>query len=378
MMRIAIVADDLTGALDAAAPFADAGLAASVLLRPGRGGDEPVLSIDTDTREAAPATAARAVEQAFAALDLQGVLPFKKIDSTLRGNIAVELEAAMRATGRRIAIVAPAAPKQGRSLRDGWLYVEGQRMERQSLVELLHQQLPGVPVRGIAAGEPIELAATQPCVLVADADDEARLDAIAAFGLAHPKDVLLAGSSGLSSAVMRLLAPVTGITVPVRRLETRRMYFLVGSHHARSAEQVQALLAAGGMPAYVLSPAVPMDIPGERAPTLALVHVEGLGGAPRLDPPWIAQRLGDAAVGLLHATGNERVALFITGGATARSILERLGVDRITIVGSRFPGVVHGRITVGGRTVDVITKSGGFGGRDLLVRIAREVAAASS
>jgi D-threonate/D-erythronate kinase len=375
MMRIAIVADDLTGALDAAAPFADAGLAASVLLRSGRSGDEPVLSIDTDTREAAPAAAALAVEQAFGGLDLAGVLPFKKIDSTLRGNIGPELGAALAATGRRVAIVAPAAPRQGRSLRGGWLYVDGQRMGRQSLVELLQQQqLSGVPVRPIHAGGRIEIAAGDTCVVVADAQNEEQLDAIAAYGLAHPQDVLLAGSSGLSSAVMRLLAPANGFSGPTRRFETSRLHFLIGSHHARSAEQVQALVATGDVPAHVLSPAAGDALPGAIANATrgVLVHVAGLGTPLRLDPAWIARRLGDAATSLLRAAGDEPVALFLTGGATARSILEHLGVDRIEIVGSLFPGVVHGRVTVGGRAVDVITKSGGFGERDLLVRLARE------
>jgi D-threonate/D-erythronate kinase len=370
-MRIAIVADDLTGALDAAAPFADAGLAATVLLRPGRAGDEPVLSIDTDTREAGPAAAALAVEQAFAGLDLEGVLPFKKIDSTLRGNIGPELGAALGATGRRIAIVAPAAPKQGRSLRDGWLFVDGQRIGRQSLVDMLRDQLPGAPVRALAARGTFEADVAQPCVYVADAQDEEHLAAIAAFGLAHPQDVLLVGSSGLSSAVVRLLTPGTG-AARTRRLDARRLHFLVGSHHARSVEQVQALLDAGDVPAYVLSPTAAVDVPGERAPRVALVHVEGLGAPPRLDPAWIAQRLGDAAIGLLRAAGDEPVVLFLTGGATARAILERLAVDRIEILASLFPGVVHGRVRVSGRPVDVITKSGGFGERDLLVRLARE------
>jgi D-threonate/D-erythronate kinase len=374
MMRIAIVADDLTGALDAAAPFADAGLAASVLLRLGRSGEEPVVSIDTDTREAAPAAAALAVEQAFAGLDLAGVLPFKKIDSTLRGNIGPELDAALAATGRRVAIVAPAAPKQGRGLRGGWLHVDGQRMGRQSLVELLQQRLPGVAVRAVPVGGRIDIGSGERCVLVADADSEEQLDAIAAFGLAHPSDVLLAGSSGLSGAVMRLLAPGNSVSVPARRLDTRRLHFLIGSHHARSAEQVQALVATGDVPAHVLSPSAGDALPAASANAQGgvLVHVEGLGTPLRLDPAWIARRLGDAAEVLLRAAGDEPVALFLTGGATARSILEHLGVDRIEIVASLFPGVVHGRVTAGGRAVDVITKSGGFGERDLLVRLARE------
>jgi D-threonate/D-erythronate kinase len=383
-MRIVIVADDLTGALDAAAPFADAGLRASVVLdaasAAGRPGADAVLSIDTDTREAQPEAAALVVERAFASVTLAGALPFKKLDSTLRGNVGAELAAAMRATGRRIALVAPAAPKQGRTLRGGLLFVEGRQVGQRPLADMLREHLPGLPIRSLAAGEGFDLTGSQPCVLVADADAEEQLEAIAAFGLAHPGEVLLAGSSGLSSAMARLLTDNADTTRAPRRFDARRLYLLIGSHHARSAEQVQALLAAGEVPAFVLSPGMADGLPldAARSPRAAVVHVEGLGAPPRLDPRWIAQRLGDAAHALLGAAAGESVALLLTGGATARSVLERLGVERIEIVASLFPGVVHGRVMVAGRAVDLITKSGGFGERDLLVRLVREFAAAGS
>ena len=61
------------------------------------------------------------------------LLLFKKIDSTLRGNVGAELAAALHASRdvrpgapRRIAIMAPAFPAFGRTTKDGTQLVHGQ------------------------------------------------------------------------------------------------------------------------------------------------------------------------------------------------------------------------------------------------------------
>ncbi|WP_165644639.1 four-carbon acid sugar kinase family protein, partial [Oharaeibacter diazotrophicus] len=58
-VRVAIVADDLTGALDTAAPFVSAGLAAAVAVTPAAL-DE---AIGTGARVVAVATASRALPE---------------------------------------------------------------------------------------------------------------------------------------------------------------------------------------------------------------------------------------------------------------------------------------------------------------------------
>jgi uncharacterized protein YgbK (DUF1537 family) len=63
-------------------------------------------------------------------------------------------------------------------------------------------------------------------------------------------------------------------------------------------------------------------------------------------------------------------ALVLSGGATARRVLENLGAKAIEIRGESIPGAPWGTIVAGvadGSTV--ITKSGGFGDPDAFVRI---------
>src|SRR3954465_6392592 len=91
------LADDLSGALDAAAAFHQAGRQVTITLSlegwPSCGENE-IVAYTTETRNAAPATAAAAVERAIARGRRDGGrLVYKKIDSTLRGPVAAELAA---------------------------------------------------------------------------------------------------------------------------------------------------------------------------------------------------------------------------------------------------------------------------------------------
>ena len=66
--------------------------------------------------------------------------------------------------------------------------------------------------------------------------------------------------------------------------------------------------------------------------------------------------------------------LLLSGGLTAAAVCEELGIGELELKREVFPGVVvseaegpHGRVSV-------VTKPGGFGGADALVRLAAWVA----
>lgn len=376
-MRLGIVADDLTGAMDAAAAFADRGRKTLVLLdREAPFDDEAhVVSIDTHSRDVSPQAAADAVRTAMARVSASGRLPFKKIDSTLRGNLGAEIGAALQASGRRCAIVAPAAPAQGRVLRGGRLFVDGAPAGQTSLVDTLRADLPDLDVRAFVSREP-PVPGDRRCVYVADAQTDDDLDRLAALGLSCPEDVLLVGSSGLGSAIARRTAAGAAAHTPVAR-GYRRLWLVVGSHNARSAEQVRALAGRPDMSTVVLPLAdAPIAIPDAHAlAPLVLVHVEGLGGPALADPRRIAARLAELTAGLLGAQPVPGTALFMTGGDTARAILSRVGVRSIEVIGSAAPGVVHGTVTFGGHAIGIVTKAGGFGQPQLFVQLARDLLA---
>jgi uncharacterized protein YgbK (DUF1537 family) len=67
-------------------------------------------------------------------------------------------------------------------------------------------------------------------------------------------------------------------------------------------------------------------------------------------------------------------SLLVTGGETLFGLLQALGATSLLATGELMPGVPHARIA-GGRwhNLTVISKSGGFGTPDLLIRLAESV-----
>jgi uncharacterized protein YgbK (DUF1537 family) len=124
-----VLADDLTGANDAGVQFAKANVPAFVFVEYGNESfpsDFEVIVINTESRHVSPEEAARRVRDAAARALASGIeFIYKKTDSTLRGNIGVELEALIEATQTKALPFIPAFPELGRTTRDGIHYVHG-------------------------------------------------------------------------------------------------------------------------------------------------------------------------------------------------------------------------------------------------------------
>jgi len=94
--RVLIVADDLTGALDTAGAFAQQGVSTKVVAQPlaadaASVGETRVVALNTASRHLPAADAAARVQRCvrrFAGQHFDFV--YKKIDSTLRGNVVAE------------------------------------------------------------------------------------------------------------------------------------------------------------------------------------------------------------------------------------------------------------------------------------------------
>src|ERR1700761_630405 len=106
MAPVVVLADDLTGALEAGAKFAAQGIGAAVATRPVEA-NCAVLVIDTESRHLPAEQAYRAI----AALASSGLpVLYKKTDSALRGNIGAELRALAEACPDHPITYIPAYP----------------------------------------------------------------------------------------------------------------------------------------------------------------------------------------------------------------------------------------------------------------------------
>src|SRR4051794_37118512 len=92
---VAILADDLTGALDAAAPFALPTVPVDVFWDAGEPPPSGGFAFDSETRELPSARAEAAIGTLAPYLTRRG-LALKKIDSLLRGNTIIEVAACWR------------------------------------------------------------------------------------------------------------------------------------------------------------------------------------------------------------------------------------------------------------------------------------------
>lgn len=330
MAELAIIADDLTGALDAAAPFAVRGISTCVALDTGGlaealASGAKVIGVSTDSREISPAAATDAVRQALAALP-PGIKLFKKVDSRLKGNIAAELDALPH--GRSLVI--PAIPAFGRWMRNGRL-------------------------GGFGVAAPIEVAerlgrhagsATIPDVET-DADIERALQADAGLPI---------GARSLAEAIAKRMAPhaKTGI-----ELSATRAYCVVGSTDPITTEQVQRLLAADPSALHVPAPNGAAEV-GQT--DHRLVIIQAVPGAATADGKAVASALARSLRQLAPQQGS---LLVLSGGATAQTILQHLGISTLTLLGEAQPGLPVAR--AGGLTV--VTKSGGFGDPETFTRL---------
>ncbi len=134
--NIGIIADDLTGADDTSLQFHLRGANTQILLDysviPENKISTQVWAIPTETRNSDAPTAYERVKQATNVLaETYNVEYFyKKMDSTLRGHIAVEALAMLDALEWDAAVIIPAFPQEGRTTIGGYHLLKGIPIER--------------------------------------------------------------------------------------------------------------------------------------------------------------------------------------------------------------------------------------------------------
>ncbi|MDN5001590.1 four-carbon acid sugar kinase family protein [Bradyrhizobium sp. GCM10027634] len=351
MTTVRMLADDLTGALDTAAEFV--GLCGPFDVVWGgapAASDSLSLAIDSGTRERSKAESAKIVAR-LAPLLQGGDIAYKKVDSLLRGAWAAELGACLSTRHWASCVIAPAFDYQGRRTVEAQQYARTVQGDWNRVGDNLLDQLKR---DGIAAlrGSPDTLA--QGGVQVFDAESDLDLDRVVEMARRMPGPVLWCGSGGLAGA----LARNHGAAAP--SVLKRPVLGLFGSDQATTASQLAAC--------------------GEA--TLALTESEASAGVQRkLADDGVALVKFALPDGLSRAEAAQRIAreltrlisvldppgtLIVAGGETLKAVCLALGAHALQVTGRIVPGLPRSTLQ-GGRWagVDVISKSGAFGARDL-------------
>ncbi|TRL41170.1 four-carbon acid sugar kinase family protein [Rhizobium straminoryzae] len=333
-----VIADDLTGALDSAAPFAGRGLHAEVALTlegiaPALAERPDVLSIDLACREK---TAQQARALAASALRLlPGVSTiFVKIDSRMKGHV----EAVLDAIPFSRALVAPAIPEFGRIVTDG-------------------------AVRGFGVETPIDIAAALGRhVRACDVPDTvSQVDMIEA--LAHGQREgcdLWVGARGLADALaqsMRNVLPQqAGIPAGAALL-------VIGSRDPITLRQIERLRQSVEIDDR---PAENGRLVNRSAIAKGITLIQAVDGAEVCSAEEVSDHLAE---GVVPGLVDQVKTLLLCGGATAEAVLHRMGIHRFRLLGECLPGL--GLAQTGQHCI--IAKSGGFGQPDTLREIATTI-----
>lgn len=130
MKKMLLIADDFTGANDSGIKIVQRGYDASISLNCNEKFDSNINIIDTETRNLNKNKAYDIVDKTISNLENLSdyLVIYKKVDSTLRGNIRSEYEAIYKYLNPQFVIFAPAHPNLGRTTKDGIQYVNGKRI----------------------------------------------------------------------------------------------------------------------------------------------------------------------------------------------------------------------------------------------------------
>jgi uncharacterized protein YgbK (DUF1537 family) len=428
---VLLIADDLTGAADSGVTFAKHGAEVVVGWGAGSLPDADVVVLSTESRHRSADQALQRVRAALAPLggwlqEARRPWVYKKVDSTLRGHPGLELAALMAwlsdagdvygpntGSDASCALVAPAFPAQGRTTQGGIQTVHGvplaetvfgqevaTSLVRAFFVEAFgHDRVGALSLADVRGGPDALMArlraevgaeAPGPRVLVADAVTEADLRALADAALGCGLSVFC-GSAGLAEALAERLADargwatrqgISGCREPGQACSYEKadtgypavMLVVAASRHPQTVRQVEMLRAAGvpvlNPDALLSEEADAVVDEGElgeavRAGAVVLTTV-GLPPLPELGET-LASALAEHAAAWMRCT--DVSGLVLTGGDAAVAVSCALGAQALRLCGEVAPGLPWGHLVGGaGDGCPVVTKAGGFGEEDALVR----------
>jgi len=335
MRSIFALADDLTGALEAGAKFAERRFRTLVTTRRERRSDFPVTVVDTESRHLSPEGAAETIADF---LPDGAQIIYKKTDSALRGNIASELRALHRAFPDARLSYIPAYPEIGRTARAGSVFIDGIPAH---LSDFAQDRLNPVTTNCVAEllGEDL------PCTIY-DGENSGDVRSAVSSVLLRPGCHIIAGPASVAAAIAAHYEPEASLP---KWPTVEKCLVVNGSQHPASTEQTAYALARG----YVSSDAD------------ASWRLVSPASADGMTPFQFAEATGKAVVGEIGRSSPD--ALLVFGGDTAFAILQSMKRHDLHPVGEILPGVPLSRID--GAGLYLISKAGSFGEANLICRV---------
>ena len=388
--RYLIIADDFTGANDTGVQLRRRGFPTEVLFSGKPVCQDKSVVIDTESRTVHPDHAYEIVSHALEQVDFSQFRHIiKKIDSTMRGNIAMEIRAVDEAFHPELIVFAPALPALGRTTVDGVQRLHGveickTELSRDPKNPVVEDNL--VSLLGRIYEERIQLkrlpeirsssfSLTDSRIFVCDAETDEDLSRIVQAARRSQKTALYIGTAGIADSLMELeqpSLPSLGVAASISTVTNRQMHFceqqgitliklpvdkiLQGSDTAeRYIQKAVEALNRGEDTIFLTDTAYDrefLELSYQAGDTLGLTPLE-IGDRVR-------SIIGHGATEILRQAKVSGV--FLTGGDTALGLLMNVGADGSEILSEIMVGIPL--IQVKGGEFDglkLVTKAGAFG-----------------
>ncbi|MCF6095736.1 hypothetical protein L1766_01745 [Thermovorax subterraneus] len=411
MAKLCIIADDLTGATDTGVQFSKYGIPTAVVFNckdlNNLDSTIEVVAVNTETRKMSKKMAYAKIKSTLNILKQMGYpIFYKKIDSTLRGNPDVEIEAMLDEFNSDLAIVVPAFPANGRIVKDGYLYVKRMAQNGEDILQKLcyipdvlrslnSRCISVIGLKEVRKGASniksiIEKYRGQNgCVLVFDAETNDDLRNISVAIEDYVPRAVIAASAGLAEQIPANWKIFTKYIS--ENSMAGSILFLIGTQNKVTAEQVAILKDKSFVNVIEMKSDVVTSDQKENElkrvifeaqkslleGKVAVVVIDSLMKRENEDyyedisskeAKIISKSFGYIAKALVS---NGLVKnLVVSGGDTAINVFRMLRSNGIILENEILPGIPVGRV-IGKRlnNLRVITKAGGFGNKDSFVDI---------
>ncbi len=364
---IGVIADDLTGAAELGAIGCRHGLRAEIVRNGKPGGAADLVCVDTDSRACEPAEAAKRAAAAAKLLRAAGARwIYKKVDSVLRGQVTAEIEAVLKQLKLNRALLLPANPSLGRTIKGGEYFLRGKPLHK---TEFAHD--PHFPRRSSSVLRLVKVPET--FSMRAANGDRSLADGIIIFGdtentadlqrwtASCDEQMLPAGGADFFNALLGSgtgLWPVSSSKSKSSKKETHRPeacatkeFFIVGTS-TLAARKFVAEARRRKTPVFALPQELVWGATFSAAAIEAVTQrvVAAIATQPRVILNVGLPQVRDADVAGRLSVHVVRVAervmrqakiprVFAEGGATAAELVRRMDWSRLEVVRELAPGV---------------------------------------
>ena len=413
MIKLVIIADDLTGALDTGVQFSKKNMSTIVTTDLNFNFEDickeaDILVIDTESRHIPADEAKERVKSVLSKFNKEEIKFFyKKTDSTLRGNLGSEIEGFMEGLNINEVSFIPAFPSGKRTVKDGVLYVNNVKLaETQFAMDILNpvtdsfipdiinkQSNINVKLKDINE-EFSPQDDKEKHIYIFDSENIENMENIGK--ILHNKNKLnyTIGNAGFAEILTHYIKSDTKKEEII--LEDDRILFVCGSVNITSLKQCKYAEKIGycsdslkfgniisedyknsdnyitdkeyfkekinNNKKFLLRTSDSEDVIKK-----AIEYTEKNSISMEDLTSNIANSTGQLVSDLIRE--HEIRNLIIFGGDTLMGILKNIGCQYIIPVSEIFPGVVFTRAVGKDTAINVITKAGGFGEESIIERI---------